>query len=227
MQGPPTQNLNCRGAWRTALELYRVSNDQYKALFIAAGFGDFLEIEPVDLPVAYSLALMERWFSETNTLHLPCGEIGPTPLDWTMVTGLRFGGRCIGANTNFSIERALYLLGKPRAKRDSKIILSEIIPDLNEVKENPPTEDAKAKVFRRLFLYVVSSCFFNNNRSLISHKLVECLERIDEVGTYDWGGMTYSAFLGGMRRKVTAKIGAFTAFWQFLPVQVVFTLYYL
>ncbi|KAK1404627.1 hypothetical protein POM88_004232 [Heracleum sosnowskyi] len=216
-RGPPTQNLNCRGAWPTAVELYRVSNDQYKALFIAAGFGDFLKIEPVDLPVAYSLALMERWFSETNTLHLPCGEICPTPLDWTMVTGIRFGGQCIGVNTEFPIERALDLLGKPGAKKYGKILLSEIAPTSDEVKENPPTDDAKEKVFRRLFLYVVSSCFFNNDHSLISHKLVECLERIDEVGTYDWGEITYSAFLGGMRRKVTAEIGSFTAFWQFLP----------
>ncbi|KAL8132165.1 hypothetical protein AgCh_007888 [Apium graveolens] len=217
-RGPPTQNLNCRGAWPTAVELYQDSNDQYKALFLAAGFGDFLKIEPVDLPVSYSLALMERWFSETNTLHLPCGEICPTPLDWTMVTGLRFGGRCIGVDSEFSIEKALYLLGIPEDEAiiDNKIVLRAIVPSSDEVKENPPTDDVKEKVFRRLFLYFISSCFFNNNRSLISHKLVKCLERIDEVGTYDWGGITYSAFLGGMRRKVTAEVGAFTAFWQFL-----------
>ncbi|XP_017243809.1 protein MAIN-LIKE 2 isoform X1 [Daucus carota subsp. sativus] len=215
-RGPPTQNLNCRGAWRTALKLYRVSHYKYKELFIAAGFGDFLEIEPVDLPVAYSLALMERWFSETNTLHLPCGEIGPTPVDWTMVTGLRFGGKCIGVNTNFSMDRALYLLGKPNAKKNSKILLSAIIPKEDEVQEDPLDDDTKEKVFRRLFLYVVSSCFFSNDHSTISHKLVECLERVDEAGNYDWGAITFSAFLSGMRRKVTAETGAFTAFWQFL-----------
>lgn len=226
MQGPPTQNLNCRGAWRTAVDLYHESNDQYKSLFIAAGFGDFLKIEPVDLPVAYTLALMERWFSETNTLHLPCGEIGPTPVDWTMVTGLRFGGQCLGVK-QITMDRALELLGVDHnAVTDKKICLSKIVPKKDDVKDEPATGEVKEKMFRRLFLYVVSSCFFNNNRSLISHKLVECLERIDEVGTYDWGGITYSAFLGGMRRKVTAESGAFTAFWQFLPVHF-FALYFL
>ncbi|KAK1373606.1 hypothetical protein POM88_029799 [Heracleum sosnowskyi] len=216
-RGPPTRNLNCRGAWRTAVGLYREANDQYKELFVTAGFGDFLKIEPVDVPVAYNLALTERWFSETNTLHLPSCEIGPTPVDWTMVTGISFGGRRIEANPKFEIERALDLLGKPGAIRDGKIHLKKIKPDPEEVSGIPATDDAREKLFRRLFLYVVGSCFFNNNRSVISHYLVECLERINEVRFYDWGEVTYAAFLAGMRRKVTAKIGAFTAFWQFLP----------
>lgn len=224
MQGPPTQNLNCRGAWGKAVLLYRKAHDQYKELFIAAGFGDFLKIDPVDVPIAYNLALTERWFSETNTLHLPCCEIGPTPVDWTMVTGLSFGGRCIAVNSDFTIERALDLLGKPRAIKDGKILLSGIKPTKKEVKHAPPNDDVKEKIFRRLFLYVVGSCFFNNNRSVISHKVVECLENINEVRSYDWGEVTYATFLAGMRRKVTAEIGAFTAFWQFLPVHIIFFL---
>lgn len=216
-RGPPTRNLNCRGAWHTAVELYREAHVQYKELFTAAGFGEFLKIEPVDVPVAYNLALTERWFWETNTLHLPSCEIGPTPVDWTMITGLSFGGRRIKANPEFKIERALDLLGKPGAIRDGQIHLANIKPKPDEVKGIPPTDEAREKNFRRLFLYVVASCFFNNNRSVISHSLVECLERIDEVGSYDWGRVTYATFLAAMRRKVTAQIGAFTAFWQFLP----------
>ncbi|XP_074351260.1 uncharacterized protein LOC141690359 [Apium graveolens] len=216
-RGPPTQNLNCRGAWHTAVKLYHKAHYQYKQLFTDAGFGEFLKIEPVDVPVAYNLALTERWFCETNTLHLPGCEIGPTPVDWTMVTGLSFGGRRIKANPNFKIERALHLLGKPRAQKDGKISLTAIMPEVDEVCNIPPTDEAKGEIFRRLFLYVVASCFFSNNRSVISHSLVEYLERIDEVGSYDWAGVTYATFLSGMRRKVTAEIGAFTAFWQFLP----------
>lgn len=227
MQGPPTQNLNCRGAWHTAVELYHKAHDQYKELFTDAGFGEFLKIKPVDVPVAYNLALTERWFCETNTLHLPSCEIGPTPVDWTMVTGLSFGGQRIKANPDFKIERALHLLGTPGAIKDGKISLNDIKPKVDEVRIIPPTDEAKKKIFRRLFLYVVASCFFSNNRSVISHSLVEYLERIDKVRSYDWGEVTYATFLAGMRRKVTAEIGAFTAFWQFLPVYVVSALYFL
>ncbi|KAK1373599.1 PMD domain-containing protein [Heracleum sosnowskyi] len=216
-RGPPTRNLNCRGAWKTAVELYREAHDQYKELFINAGFGEFLKIEPVDVPVAYFLALTERWFWETNTLHLPSCEIGPTPVDWTMVTGLSFGGRRIEASPEFKIERALDLLGKPGAIKDGKIYLKDIKPKRGELTGIPPTDEAREKNFRRLFLYVVASCFFNNNRSVIDHSLVECLERINDVGSYDWGEFTYAFFLAAMRRKVTAEIGALTAFWQFLP----------
>ncbi|XP_074349077.1 serine/threonine-protein phosphatase 7 long form homolog [Apium graveolens] len=216
-RGPPTRNLNCRGAWHTAVELYREANDMYKELFVAAGFRDFLTIIPVDVPVAYNLALTERWFSETNTLHLPDCEIGPTPVDWTMITGVSFSGRRIEANSEFEIEKALDLLGKPGARKDGKIHLDKIKPKPEEVRGIPLTDDVRDKLFRRLFLYVVSSCFFSNNRSVISHNLVECLERIDEVGSYNWGEVTYAAFLAGMRRKVRAQTGAFTAFWQFLP----------
>ncbi|KAF1002949.1 hypothetical protein AG4045_011462 [Apium graveolens] len=45
-QNPPTKGLYFRGAWRNAVKLYRAANDQYKQLFIDAGFGDFLQIEP-------------------------------------------------------------------------------------------------------------------------------------------------------------------------------------
>lgn len=51
---------------------------------------------------------------------------------------------------------------------------------------------------------------------MINYELVQFLEQIDDVGCYDWGSITYAAFLAGMRRKVTGEIGAFTGFWPFL-----------
>lgn len=217
-----TQNLNFRGAWPTALGLYRQAHDEYKQLFIAAGFGEFLKIDAVHIPQAYLVALMERWFSETNTLHLPCCEIGPTPVDWNVITGLQFRGRPISLNQKFPMNRALELLGVDRgAVTEGKIRLSSITPTVEEVKVAPASDEAKEVMFRRLFLYVVGSCFFNNNRSVINHEFVKYLEYIDEVGSYNWGAITFAAFLAGMRRKVTGETGAFTGFWPFLLVNVI------
>ncbi|XP_027068653.2 protein MAIN-LIKE 1 isoform X3 [Coffea arabica] len=133
-RGTLTQNLNFRGAWPTALGLYRQAHDQYKELFGAAGFGDFLKIDPVHIPQAYLVALMERWFSETNTIHLPCCEIGPTPVDWAMVTGLQFKGESIRFNHQFEMSKALELLGvESAAVTEGKIRLSSITPTIEEL----------------------------------------------------------------------------------------------
>ncbi|KAF6155350.1 hypothetical protein GIB67_019876 [Kingdonia uniflora] len=34
------------------------------------------------------LAMVERWWPNTHTFHLPCGELGITPRDFTMLTGI-------------------------------------------------------------------------------------------------------------------------------------------
>ncbi|KAL7198026.1 hypothetical protein ACSBR2_020529 [Camellia fascicularis] len=160
---------------------------------------------------------MERWFSETNTLHLPSCEIGPTPMDWTMITGLRFKGQRIKLNPKYEMSKALELLGvELEAITDGKIHLSNITPTVEEVKEAPKSDETKAILFRRFFLYFLGSCFLSNNRSIINHELVQFLEQIEEIGSYDWGAITYAAFLAGTRRKVTGEMGAFTGFWPFL-----------
>jgi hypothetical protein len=41
-------------------------------------------------------ALIERWWDTTHTFHFPQGEIGITPLDVTMLTGMSVGrGRAV------------------------------------------------------------------------------------------------------------------------------------
>ncbi|KAF6141326.1 hypothetical protein GIB67_008503, partial [Kingdonia uniflora] len=34
------------------------------------------------------LAMIEHWWPTTHTFHLPCGELGITPRDFTMLTGI-------------------------------------------------------------------------------------------------------------------------------------------
>ncbi|KAF6140256.1 hypothetical protein GIB67_000304 [Kingdonia uniflora] len=37
------------------------------------------------------LAMIERWWPTTHTFHLPCGELGITPRDFTVITGIGIG----------------------------------------------------------------------------------------------------------------------------------------
>lgn len=138
-----------------------------------------------------------------------------------MITGVRFGGQRIKLDPKYEIEKVQELLGVERISGD-KTRLSVIKPKKELVEAVPPSDEAKERIFRRLFLYVIGSCFFGNNQSVIHHRLVQFLEDIHNVGTYDWGRITYAAFLTGMRRKVTEEIGSFTGFWQFLPVIIIF-----
>lgn len=132
--------------------LYGRAHDQCKTLFVAAGFGDFLKIDAVQIPPSYLVALMERWFSETNTLHLPSCEIGPTPVDWTMITGLRFKGQRINLNPKYEMSKALELLGvELEAITDGKIHLSNITPTAEEVKEAPKAMKQRPSCFASFF----------------------------------------------------------------------------
>lgn len=35
--------------------------------------------------------IVERWWDTAHTFHLPFGEMGFTPLDWMMLTGIPIG----------------------------------------------------------------------------------------------------------------------------------------
>ncbi|KAF6176898.1 hypothetical protein GIB67_030581 [Kingdonia uniflora] len=37
------------------------------------------------------LAMIERWWTTTHTFHLPCGKLGITPRDFTVLTGISMG----------------------------------------------------------------------------------------------------------------------------------------
>ena len=58
-----------------------------------AGFGDFMiVISNVRRSTYVFQAFAERWWATTNTFHFGFGEMTITPLDFYMLTGLRYGG---------------------------------------------------------------------------------------------------------------------------------------
>ena len=58
--------------------------------------GRLAESGSVQLDRSLLTALVDRWRPETNTFHLPCGEMTPTLQDVTMLLGLPISGDAVG-----------------------------------------------------------------------------------------------------------------------------------
>ncbi|KAF5196723.1 hypothetical protein FRX31_013690 [Thalictrum thalictroides] len=65
--------------------------DHIWARILATPFGPLVSLTPIRMDWQLLFALLERWWLTTHTFHLPLGELGLTPLDFTMITGLRVG----------------------------------------------------------------------------------------------------------------------------------------
>jgi len=58
--------------------------------------GRLAESGSVQLDRSLLMALVDRWRLETNTFHLPCGEMTPTLQDVAMLLGLPISGDAVG-----------------------------------------------------------------------------------------------------------------------------------
>lgn len=94
-QRPPTTHSSFRGASLSALRAMQAAAPSYRDFLTRIGFGAFMTLQTDRLDHRLVTGLLERWFRETRTLHLVGFELGPTPVDWMMITGIFFGGHPI------------------------------------------------------------------------------------------------------------------------------------
>ncbi|KAF6140945.1 hypothetical protein GIB67_030156 [Kingdonia uniflora] len=90
---PNRDELQYRGSLDKVLKWYRwiVVYPTLKKLVDDMGFEDFCSINAGNSDNRLIHALVERWWPSTHTFHFPCGELGFTPLDFVMLTGISFG----------------------------------------------------------------------------------------------------------------------------------------
>ncbi|KAF6169377.1 hypothetical protein GIB67_016547 [Kingdonia uniflora] len=84
--------LQCRGSLDKVLKWYRwiAVYPTLKKLVDGMGFVDFCSINAGNLDNRLIHALVERWWPSIHSFHFPCGELGFTPLDFVMLTGISF-----------------------------------------------------------------------------------------------------------------------------------------
>ncbi|KAF6155419.1 hypothetical protein GIB67_019945 [Kingdonia uniflora] len=87
------EELQCRRSLDKVLKWYRwiILHPTLKKLVDGMGFEDFCLINAGNSDNRLIHALVERWWPFTHTFHFPCGELGFTPLDFIMLTGISFG----------------------------------------------------------------------------------------------------------------------------------------
>ncbi|KAF8411959.1 hypothetical protein HHK36_004517 [Tetracentron sinense] len=156
-----------KGSWLQSHDFAFIASADLKEQMQRIGFSAFLSIPPIRRCDRHFIsALTERWFADTNTFHFPCCELTITPLDFVLLTGIRFGGDPIPPAEPISAEQIGQLLGLPldaipwdRTSELSSAGIGKLLiqSDLSTITRTSPSFDS---VFRMLFLYILGQCFF-------------------------------------------------------------------
>ncbi|KAF7124135.1 hypothetical protein RHSIM_Rhsim12G0165100 [Rhododendron simsii] len=169
---PPSRPY--RGAWFLAVTACQTAHESVRIFLDDHGFREFLRITPFRSRHSLVQALADCWFSETNTFHLGDCELGVMPLDWAVITGIRFGGdpvRCLPSSvTSADVTRVLGI-------------------NSNVIKEHRLS--ASALRGEDGFFRSVLGWFGTSN------------VRVDfpDGSVIDWGSFTFGTFLQAMRRR--------------------------
>ncbi|KAF6168459.1 hypothetical protein GIB67_005011 [Kingdonia uniflora] len=85
--------MQCRGSLEKVLKWYQwiAKYATLKRLADDMGFEEFLSIKAVNSDSRLIHTLVESWLPSTHTFYFPCGDLGFTPLDFIIRTGLFFG----------------------------------------------------------------------------------------------------------------------------------------
>jgi hypothetical protein len=154
-------------------------------------------------------ALIERWWDTTHTFHFLQGEIGITPLDVTMLTGMSIGsGRAVtfGDDPRYSdIEYARRFWPTLRNEHWTKggirptFFVNEFYLATREAEDGwCPMGNDRDTYVRAFYFYLITQCFFPTGDSSLRLGWVECLEDLDNIHTYDWGGSMFAALIFAM-----------------------------
>ncbi|KAF8396322.1 hypothetical protein HHK36_017937 [Tetracentron sinense] len=207
--GVPTLYSGIRGAWGKAYALCSGVSEDVREQLSTFGFGYFIMIPAFRCDRKWLLALMERWFDETNTFHFPYFEMGITPTDFVMLTGIRFGGTPLRLR-RINKARIMDLMGVPpenraasnkdifdRGQKVKVVWLRASLVGLDSLTFDDPEFPF---VMRRLLLYIFGQCFFPEDRSSVDGRYLQWMDPLEDIGTYDWGSTIYAIILRGLRR---------------------------
>ncbi|KAI3878824.1 hypothetical protein MKW92_025247 [Papaver armeniacum] len=178
-------------------------------------------------------AFRERWYPETNTYHLPFGEMTPTIEDVERITGLPSKGeevyavysgktmtwkfmfdlikRTLGKN-EAEIKKEGALCGNP--KQQKKKLKLNWLRDNFKSKEKD-SKKRKEQCARAYLLYVIVSiiCGDKSGGSVYAYFL-QCLEDLDKVNTYSWAtsclDWLYNQLGQGSRSEIYSMAGCMT-----------------
>jgi hypothetical protein len=204
-----------RGGWSDFHKLLDSARQEYRDFLTELGCGPFLSIPYMYLSHSLVRSWVERFFHHTGTFHLSSCEMGVLPLDWSVILGIRFGGRVPPSECVSDCE-AMAILGldDPEACRGTFNVVLRVryLRELLEREiEEPPTELR----YRQWTAYFIFSCFMGDDQATIPTPIVSMFQDIDALREYDWGALTYSFYIRGLRRFSRRETISFLGFWKF------------
>ena len=151
------QSLKSQGSLQMLKSAWAALSPSIKNIINEAGFGTFFEVLLNHETHEYKnlqlfLVLAERFWDTTCNYHFPgIGEVMLTPYDFSVITGLRLGGKRIPVNDSFTSTELKKLLGVvPSRMRSNNIPLSWLY-------ENIPQCETMAKGARMFMLLFIGT----------------------------------------------------------------------
>ena len=165
-------------------------------------------------------ALAERWWATTNTFHFGFGEMAVTPLDFSMLTGLRCGGGPIPwyRDLQRTPEVLSYYLGMPASESSmlpgyiSCFALREYYRHYDY--STPETRDTLPRAF---ILYMLGTSLFSSVDNTVSLGPLVALVDFNNIARYDWGGAglaTMYGYMGGIAHRLIMRTCGFYHIWE-------------
>ncbi|KAF6174039.1 hypothetical protein GIB67_020221 [Kingdonia uniflora] len=229
---PNRDKLQCRGLLDKELKWYQwiAVYPTLKKLVNDMGFEEFCSINTGNSDNRLIHALVERWWPSTHTLHFPCGELGFTPLDFVILTGISFRrGRELPHDERYSKLEEVEKMFPGITNSDirySNITLSY----LKKLKEllNPLLHNYNSQMdilYARAFIaYMMGNLFFSNDSTSLRVGYLAALIDYDILATspFDWGTPIMEALYRGLDEvsvlrdgKVKKSITGFYAMLEF------------
>ena len=156
------------------------------------------------------LALVERFWDTSCTFYfLGIGKVMLTPYDFSVIIGLRLGGKRILVHDSFiSIELKKLLNVVPSRMRSNNIPLSWLC-------ENIPQCETVAKGACMFMLPFIGTFLRPDLGSIMNLCYLGSLRKIEQIQNYDWGGMAYVTlmhFMTQLSRQSLPSLGGLHLF---------------
>ncbi|KAF8370245.1 hypothetical protein HHK36_031722 [Tetracentron sinense] len=207
----------CKGEERPILCLYSnvydltawpLSDGQLQ-LVQRAGLLPLLKWHSFSLDAPLLTAIVERWRSEKNTFHFPCGEMTITLQDVAHILGLRVTGEVV-SGCSISKDDARELCNRLLGKVPNRFKCGAIkLRWLEENFSKECTTETKTKVMlqrtRAFLLWLIGKTLFPEpSRSLVSPNFLCLFDNIEFAGEYAWGAAALAFLYRSLSKTCTA-----------------------
>ncbi|GMY34611.1 protein MAIN-LIKE 2-like [Fagus crenata] len=154
-----------------------------------AGFHYLRMIPAINFDSALIAALVERWRRETNTFHLPVGEMTITLEDVALLLGLAIDGEpVIGVTSCTPSSLCEKLLGRvPEDLTGGMVKLTWLKEFFSQCPKDAPIEEIECRT-RAYLLYLVGSTIFSTTTgNKVPVMYLSLFEDFDKAGKFAWG----------------------------------------